>query len=80
VVNAAGELRGLITVKDIQKKLDYPLASKDDLGRLRVAAAVGVGPDTVLRAELLVEAGVDLIVRRHRPRPQQERDRDGAPA
>jgi IMP dehydrogenase len=61
VVNAAGELRGLITVKDIQKKLDYPLASKDDLGRLRVAAAVGVGPDCVLRTELLVDAGVDLI-------------------
>jgi IMP dehydrogenase len=61
VVNAAGELRGLITVKDIQKKLDYPLASKDELGRLRVAAAVGVGAETMLRAELLVEAGVDLI-------------------
>ena len=61
VVNEAGELRGLITVKDIQKKLDYPLASKDELGRLRVAAAVGVGAETMLRAELLVEAGVDLI-------------------
>ncbi|MDY0110841.1 MAG: IMP dehydrogenase [Candidatus Krumholzibacteria bacterium] len=61
VVNEAGELRGLITVKDIQKKLDYPLASKDPLGRLRVAAAVGVGSDLLLRAELLVEAGVDLI-------------------
>jgi IMP dehydrogenase len=62
VVNGRGELRGLITVKDIQKKLDYPLACKDDVGRLRVAAAVGVGPDTPLRAELLVEAGVDLLV------------------
>ncbi len=62
VVNGQGELRGLITVKDIQKKLDYPLACKDDVGRLRVAAAVGVGPDTPLRAELLVEAGVDLLV------------------
>ncbi len=61
VVNADGELRGLITVKDIQKKLDYPLASKDRLGRLCVGAAVGVGPDTPLRAELLVEAGVDLL-------------------
>ncbi|HOX24850.1 MAG TPA: IMP dehydrogenase [Candidatus Krumholzibacteria bacterium] len=61
VVNEAGELRGLITVKDIQKKLDYPLASKDGLGRLRVAAAVGVGVDTPLRAELLVDAGVDLL-------------------
>jgi len=62
VVNAAGELRGLITVKDIQKKLDYPLACKDAEGRLRVAAAVGVGPDTLLRAELLLTAGVDLLV------------------
>ncbi len=62
VVNEAGELRGLITVKDIQKKLDYPLASKDRYGRLRVAAAVGVGAETMLRAELLVEAGVDLLV------------------
>jgi IMP dehydrogenase len=61
VVNDRGELRGLITVKDIQKKLDYPLASKDDLGRLRVAAAVGVGAETMLRAELLVEAAVDLL-------------------
>ena len=62
VVNAAGELRGLITVKDIQKKLDYPNACKDGKGRLRVAAAIGVGPDTTLRAELLLEAGVDLLV------------------
>jgi len=61
VVNEAGELRGLITVKDMQKKLDFPLASKDELGRLRVAAAVGVGPDTALRAELLVEAGADVL-------------------
>jgi len=62
VVNGNGELRGLITVKDIQKKLDYPAACKDAKGRLRVAAAVGVGPDTAHRAELLVEAGVDLLV------------------
>lgn len=62
VVNDAGELRGLITVKDIQKKLDYPKACKDETGRLRVAAAVGVGPDTSLRVELLMEAGVDLLV------------------
>ena len=62
VVNQEGELRGLITVKDIQKKLDYPHACKDAEGRLRVAAAVGVGPDTMLRAELLLEAGADLIV------------------
>ena len=62
VVNGNGELRGLITVKDIQKKMDYPLACKDEKGRLRVAAAVGVGPDTPLRSELLVEAGADLLV------------------
>ncbi len=62
VVNGNGELRGLITVKDIQKKLDYPDACKDGKGRLRVAAAVGVGPDTLHRAELLVDAGVDLLV------------------
>ena len=62
VVNGEGELRGLITVKDIQKKLDYPRACKDGEGRLRVAAAVGVGAETMLRAELLVAAGVDLLV------------------
>ena len=62
VVNDAGELRGLITVKDIQKKLDYPAACKDEVGRLRVAAAVGVGPETPLRVDLLLEAGVDLLV------------------
>jgi len=62
VVNEAGELRGLITVKDIQKKLDYPNACKDDMGRLRVAAAVGVGAESILRVELLMEASVDLIV------------------
>jgi len=62
VVNDKGELRGLITVKDIQKKLDYPNACKDEMGRLRVAAAVGVGAESMLRAELLSAAGVDLIV------------------
>ena len=62
VVNGNGELRGLITVKDIQKKLDYPRACKDQEGRLRVAAAVGVGAETMLRAEALVAAGVDLLV------------------
>ena len=62
VVNGSGELRGLITVKDIQKKLDYPDSCKDTKGRLRVAAAVGVGPDTLHRVELLVEAGADLLV------------------
>jgi len=62
VVNGDGELRGLITVKDIQKKLDFPNSCKDDTGRLRVAAAVGVGSDTMLRVDLLIDAGVDLLV------------------
>ncbi len=62
VVNEAGELRGLITVKDIQKKLDYPHACKDGYGRLRVAAAVGVGPGTEERVAALLEAGCDLLV------------------
>ena len=62
VVNGHGELRGLITVKDIQRAEDYPDACKDDLGRLRVGAAVGTGPDTDERVEALVAAGVDLIV------------------
>ena len=55
-------LRGLITIKDIQKKLDYPLATKDALGRLRVAAAVGVSHDLEARASALLDAGVDALV------------------
>jgi IMP dehydrogenase len=62
VVDADGKLRGLITVKDIQKKIEYPQATKDDHGRLRVGAAVGVGPDAVERAQALIGAGVDLLV------------------
>jgi IMP dehydrogenase len=62
VVNESGELSGLITVKDIQKKLDFPDACKDEAGRLRVAAAVGVGAESLLRVDLLIEAGVDLLV------------------
>jgi IMP dehydrogenase len=62
VVDADGVLRGLITVKDIQKKIQYPQATKDDRGRLRTGAAVGVGPDAVERAEALVAAGVDVLV------------------
>ncbi|MFH1372717.1 MAG: IMP dehydrogenase [bacterium] len=54
-------LKGMITVKDIMKKIQYPGASKDDRGRLRVAAAVGVGDDLSARAERLVDAGVDLL-------------------
>ncbi|PXX90825.1 IMP dehydrogenase [Marinobacter vulgaris] len=62
VVNEEFELRGLITVKDIQKAKDYPLACKDEQGRLRVGAAVGTGADTDARVIALVEAGVDVIV------------------
>ncbi len=55
-------LRGLITIKDIEKARQYPNSAKDDRGRLLVAAAVGVGPDTLERAEALVAAKVDVIV------------------
>jgi IMP dehydrogenase len=62
VVDAAFTLRGLITVKDILKSTEHPNASKDEFGKLRVGAAVGVGPDSDERVELLVKAGVDVIV------------------
>ncbi|MDE2260595.1 MAG: IMP dehydrogenase [Betaproteobacteria bacterium] len=62
VVNDAFELRGLITVKDILKSSEHPLAAKDSSGRLLVGAAVGVGEGTDERVEALVEAGVDTIV------------------
>ena len=62
VVNEAFELRGLITVKDIQKSTEHPLASKDEHGKLLVGAAVGVGADNEERIDLLVKAGVDVIV------------------
>ena len=62
VVDDKFQLRGLVTVKDIQKASDKPLASKDDQGRLRVGAAVGVGAGTDERVAALVEAGVDVIV------------------
>lgn len=62
VVNEDFELRGMITFKDIQKAKDFPKASRDDHGRLRVGAAVGVGADTDERVAALVETGVDLVV------------------
>ena len=62
VINDRFELRGLITVKDIQKSSDFPLACKDELGRLRVGAAVGTGSDTDERVAALVNAGVDVLV------------------
>lgn len=60
IIDDEGYLKGLITIKDIKKKRDYPNANKDDFGRLRVAAAIGVNQED--RAKALVEAGVDLLV------------------
>ncbi|OAJ71872.1 IMP dehydrogenase [Methylobacillus sp. MM3] len=62
VINDAWDLKGLITVKDIQKSSEHPLASKDGKGRLRAGAAVGVGEGTEERVALLAEAGVDVVV------------------
>lgn len=62
VVDEQRRLKGLITVKDIQKKRKYPLAAKDIHGRLRVGAAIGIGPEAEERARALIEAGVDVIV------------------
>ncbi|MDD3517971.1 MAG: IMP dehydrogenase [Chromatiales bacterium] len=62
VVNDKFQLRGMITVKDIQKSTDFPNACKDEQGRLRVGAAVGVGAGTDERVTALVEAGVDVVV------------------
>ncbi|MGH2506109.1 MAG: IMP dehydrogenase [Ktedonobacteraceae bacterium] len=62
VVDEHGMLKGLITMKDIQKKILYPNAAKDELGRLRVGAAVGTSPETDERCAALIEEGVDLLV------------------
>jgi IMP dehydrogenase len=62
VVDADGRLKGLITVKDISKRIKYPDSTKDDQGRLRVGAAVGVGNDALERAAALVDAEVDVLV------------------
>src|SRR5215467_8557993 len=62
VVDDQYRLKGLITVKDIQKAIKYPNACKDSLGRLRVGAAIGVGKDALPRAEALVHANVDVLV------------------
>mgnify|MGYP003632389600 FL=1 len=61
IVDSKNKLVGLITFKDIEKKMNFPNACKDDLGRLRVGAAVGVTADTMERVEALVNAGVDVI-------------------
>jgi IMP dehydrogenase len=62
VVDDDGRLRGMITVKDIQKARDFPRACKDEHGRLRVGAAVGTAPDTLERVAELVDAGADLVI------------------
>lgn len=62
VLNAASELRGLMTVKDITKQTSFPNAARDAQGKLRVGAAVGVGEGTEERVDLLVKAGVDVLV------------------
>ncbi|EGW36249.1 MULTISPECIES: IMP dehydrogenase [unclassified Desulfosporosinus] len=61
IVDSEGILKGLITIKDIEKSRQYPNSAKDDRGRLRVGAAIGVTPDLLERAEALVKAGVDVI-------------------
>lgn len=61
VVDAKGFLKGLITIKDIKKQQAYPIANKDGFGRLVVGAAIGVGPEGLVRAGALVEAGVDVL-------------------
>lgn len=62
VVNDDFKLKGMITVKDMEKSSEHPFASKDSNGRLRVGAAVGTGPETFDRVEALVKAGVDVII------------------
>jgi len=62
VVDSNGHLKGLITIKDIEKREKYPSACKDGQGRLRVGAAVGLSPDREARTEALIKAGVDVIV------------------
>ena len=62
IVDSEGRIKGLITIKDIVKRKQYPNACKDDIGRLRVGAAVGTGEDSLRRVEALVQAGVDLVV------------------
>ena len=61
VVDGAGKLKGLITIKDLEKAQQHPNAVKDDLGRLRVGAAVGIGPDRAERVSALLSAGCDVI-------------------
>ena len=80
IVDADGRLKGLITVKDIQKRIEYPLATKDEQGRLRVGAAVGVGPGRVRAGRSARRRRGRRARRGHGPRPLARRARDGAAA
>ena len=80
VVDPDGRLKGLITVKDISKRLQYPLATKDEQGRLRVAAAVGTGPEGLERADGARRRGGRRARRRHLARPLGRRARGRAGA
>ena len=62
VVDGKGRLKGMITIKDIEKIKKYPNACKDQMGRLRVGAAIGVGPDRLQRAQALLDAGADVLL------------------
>ena len=62
IVDGSGRMRGLITFKDIKKRMDFPNASKDEDGRLCVGAAVGVGPEALKRVDMLVDCHVDVVV------------------
>jgi IMP dehydrogenase len=62
VINGDDELRGLVTVKDITKATEHPNAAKDEQGKLRVGGAISTGPDSLERAELMVKAGVDVLI------------------
>jgi len=62
IIDDSGELKGMVTLKDLESEIACPLATKDEMGRLRVAAAVGVGEGSLERVSKLVEAGVDVIV------------------
>ena len=77
MVDGGGELKGLITIKDIEKAQQHPYAAKDDLGRLRVGAAVGVGPDRDERVDGAARRRLRRHLRRHRARPLARRARGG---
>ena len=75
LVDEHDRLRGLITVKDMDKATRHPSSSKDRMGRLRVGAAIGVGPDRAERAAALAKAGADILLYRYRAWTFAQRDR-----